>query len=86
MSEPLRKRSSLVRTMLFVVTVLAILYPLSAGPAAWFYDHDYIPESTVPVFESLYLPIGWVCIDTEFLESNPIGRAYDKYLRWWGVY
>jgi hypothetical protein len=79
MSEPVRKRSSPLLTTLFVVVVLAILYPLSLGPVVWFYDRGYLPEEAAEVAEVAYVPLAWA-----YDRSGPVADVYDVYLEWWG--
>lgn len=83
MNEPARKRSSVLATTVFIVAVLAIVYPLSVGPASWFYDHDLMPEPVGDALELFYWPISWVYQETDFFETNPVGRVYWAYIEWW---
>ena len=82
MSKPVPKRSSPALTTLFVVVVLAILYPLSAGPAIWLLLHMDDTDWAFAVAEVVYSPINWAYQNTDF-GTNPIGRAYDHYLDLW---
>lgn len=83
MSEPTRKRSTPLLTTLFFVTALASLYLLSLGPAVWFYDRDCLPEQYPAVVETIYFPLDWIYDETEFFQTNPIGRTYWRYVDWW---
>jgi hypothetical protein len=85
MSEPTRKRSSPPLTTLFIVTALAIFYPLSAGPAGWLFIHGYLPESAMVVADWFYGPLSWVSLHTTFFSENPIGQAYSSYIDWWNT-
>jgi hypothetical protein len=83
MNEPVRNRSSPVLATLFVVVTLAILYPLSAGPASWFFQHGHFPSSAMVAADWFYGPIDWVSLNSRFFDDNPIGQAYARYIEWW---
>jgi len=83
MTERNRKRWPRVLTGLFLAVMLAVHYPLSMGPVGWLYQHGLVPEPILPVGNYLYAPIVRLSVETDFFDTNPVGRAYWRYVQWW---
>ena len=73
MSDPNKKRGvRFYATVVAVVVAVALLYPLSIGPAIWLASRGYLRESTV---QSLYMPVLLTAEQAEWLENA---------VTWWG--
>jgi len=65
------------------VLLFVLIYLVSLGPVMWLWAHDVIYADTFQMlYRSVYFPISSVRQNTDFFADNPIGRAYDSYLRW----
>ena len=60
---------------LIVLLSLAVLYPLSMGPAEWAVRHD---RMSTGVFTAVYRPVWWLANHHE-----PFGRIIRRYARLW---
>ncbi len=61
------------------VVVVLVLYPLSAGPAAWLVTVAGEPVWLEDVFELSYLPVNLAVS----MMPAPINDACNGYLSWW---
>jgi hypothetical protein len=58
---------------------LLAAYPLSLGPARWWYRGSRAPDFLYKFYE----PIGDAYFDLPEWLASPLGSVYDRYLDWW---
>jgi hypothetical protein len=73
-----RKKPGVAFWATVVVIVALVAYPLSFGPACWWFS-TIDPSSGDPMAPVLYIPIGWVW--TKCANGNPI----DRLIRWYAT-
>ena len=65
--------------------LLVVFYLASFGPVTWLAVNDGISQNTYNFLaDTLYLPLSWLNGNTDFFDEDPIGRAYMKYVLWFG--
>ena len=78
-----RRRAAHVTVWVIGVVVFAGGYLASIGPATWLVATGWISDSTYDLLlDTVYAPLVWVDMNTEFFYENPVGIAYFNYVEW----
>ena len=73
-----RKRPGTGITVVGVIVLLIVAYPLLLGPIVWLDNHYGFPEFFRPVVEAIYVPIGLL-----MQESDTFKNIVNWYLELW---
>ena len=71
-----RERGSAILIAALVVALVALAYPLSAGPIGWAIIRADSPAWTQPYFEGAYGPVIWL------QDHEPTG-VLNRYFKFW---
>ncbi len=73
-----------IRRLTVVILTLWMMYVASPGPVLWLCEREGVSAmSRDRLMEVTYFPIFWLGKHTNLFTTNPVGKAYAKYLDWW---
>jgi hypothetical protein len=73
-------------TVVVVVVLVFLAYPLSSGPVFWLLNHKELPAPLVTALVILYLPVTWLINSSWSVKNDEftwLGMAMQWYLAFW---